>query len=203
MLPHSEPDSGRPSDADLALVRGVLERQPEAAQRFVERVRCVARMLAARNRKLGSPLESAELEDVAQETIIALWSRLGTYDGRTPLEAWCWGFCRVALLTGIRTKRRRDDSVLRAGHALRTSDAQEPHEAVDDEHELLRLGLAELPRSESEVVELKHFGDLTFDDIGRRLAISANTAKTRYYRALTKLRTFLGRRASGSRGAPV
>lgn len=37
------------------------------------------------------------------------------------------------------------------------------------------------------IVELKHFCELKFDEVARRLGIPVNTAKTRFYRALEKL----------------
>jgi len=41
-------------------------------------------------------------------------------------------------------------------------------------------------------VRLKKLEDLTFEAIGELRSISANTAKTRYYRGILKLRERLG-----------
>jgi DNA-directed RNA polymerase specialized sigma24 family protein len=41
---------------------------------------------------------------------------------------------------------------------------------------------------------MKHFEQLTFDRIAELIGCSPNTAKTRYYRALEKLRQDLRRR---------
>jgi RNA polymerase sigma factor (sigma-70 family) len=57
-----------------------------------------------------------------------------------------------------------------------------------------------LAARERRVVELKHFEDLTFDEIGARLATSPNTVKTWYYEALADLKRVLApARRDGSR----
>jgi DNA-directed RNA polymerase specialized sigma24 family protein len=43
-------------------------------------------------------------------------------------------------------------------------------------------------------VRLKHLAELTFADIGVRLGMSENTAKSLYYRGLVKLRELLAPR---------
>ena len=48
-----------------------------------------------------------------------------------------------------------------------------------------------LPVNQRAVVELKFFGQFTFDEIADQLGVSANTAKSRLYSALEKLRTHL------------
>lgn len=160
-------------------------------------------MLAARNRKLGAPLGESELEDLAQETVIAIWQRLPEFNGAAPLEAWCWGFCRVALLRKLRGARRYTAMIERAGNELRPRDEAEQALHDPDEHVLLNRALERLECEEIAVLRLKHYDEMTFEDVGVRLAISVNTAKTRYYRALSKLREFVGRaRPARERSSP-
>ena len=64
--------------------------------------------------------------------------------------------------------------------------------AAVDEAEVVHAALARLPADEAMVMRLKHFEGLTFDEIGTRQAISPNTVKTRYYRALAAMRAQLG-----------
>ncbi len=52
----------------------------------------------------------------------------------------------------------------------------------------ITTALNTLPTDQRHVVELKFFQHFTFDDIGEQLGISPNTAKTRLYSALRKLR---------------
>ncbi len=62
-----------------------------------------------------------------------------------------------------------------------------PAEAV-----AVREALNELPTEQREVVVLKIWHDLTFEEIGQALQISPNTAASRYRYAMEKLRIILG-----------
>jgi RNA polymerase sigma factor (sigma-70 family) len=59
------------------------------------------------------------------------------------------------------------------------------------EFEGVHLALARLDPPADDIVRLKHFEELTFEEIGQRLLLSPNTAKTHYYRALVRLREAL------------
>ena len=172
-------------------MRAALARDPAATDALLERLVCVPRMLAARNRKLGRPLGPAELEDLAQDTLLALWRKLERYNGSAALESWVYSFCFLELMKRLRRERN-------APHPLAESlegSPLEPHApaqvaAVEQEHVL--AALEGLEPDEAEILRLKHFDDLTFEEIGAALGLSPNTAKTRYYRGLRKLRQRLG-----------
>jgi RNA polymerase sigma-70 factor (ECF subfamily) len=51
----------------------------------------------------------------------------------------------------------------------------------------VRNAVDELNEDDREIVELKHFCELQFDEVAEMLGIPVNTAKTRFYRALEKL----------------
>ena len=64
---------------------------------------------------------------------------------------------------------------------------------AEAESMLIRLGGVE-----AQIIRLKHLESLTFDELGARMGLSANTAKTHYYRGLSRLRSMLA--ASGDTG---
>ena len=55
-------------------------------------------------------------------------------------------------------------------------------------NEQISKALLILPAEQRHVVELKFFQQFTFEDIAQQLGISPNTAKTRLYAALKKLK---------------
>ena len=59
-------------------------------------------------------------------------------------------------------------------------------------HDQVQRAIDDLDPKVAETVRLKHYGGLTFEEIGERMRCSANTAKTRYYRCLTHLARNLG-----------
>jgi RNA polymerase sigma-70 factor (ECF subfamily) len=67
--------------------------------------------------------------------------------------------------------------------------------AVREGDPSLERALDRLPVEQREVVALKLEGRLTFEEIGAALAISPNTAASRYRYALERLRDALGGRS--------
>jgi RNA polymerase sigma-70 factor (ECF subfamily) len=182
-----------PSDAlddvgargDLELVRAVVRGERAALERLIERLQVVPGMVTAQNNRAGRPLEIGEERDVVQDCWLAIWRKLATFEGHARLETWVYRFCFQEFMNAMRTKLRRkvreadlDDSVdERLENAL-------PLEI--DEERLERL-LDAMGGQEAALLRLKHFDGLTFQQIGKRLALSPNTAKAVYYRGLRRL----------------
>ena len=85
-------------------------------------------------------------------------------------------------------KRRRETS----GWDIGEVEEQPASFQRQEEKEVLRAALAELPPEQREVVVLKVFEEMTFEEIGKSLQLSANTAASRYRYAMKKLRQALG-----------
>ena len=173
--------------SDLELVRRALEREPDALRHFAERVACVGPFLRRRAQHAGLRLPRSALDDIAQETYLALWRKLGLYRGESRLETWACGFAFHEL------RRWREATLRRAGAAL--GDLEEPIfelSGSDETAELVEQALERLGPPAEDVIRLKHFEDLTFESIGQRLELSPNTAKSHYYRGLVRLRAWLG-----------
>ncbi len=173
-------------DDDLRLVRDVSGGGSEAVARFVERMRCVPAILAAQNARLGSPLEREDLADVVQDTLAVVWTKLGDFAGRAALETWVYRFCFLELMNGVRRRKKRQAPAEEA-----SMEPTAPKEPAMREYAFLHRGLERIGLPWADVIRLKHFEELTFDEIGSRLAISPNTAKTQYYRGMTRLRDVL------------
>jgi RNA polymerase sigma-70 factor (ECF subfamily) len=180
------------ANADVELIRKALAGQREAVSAFLERMRCVPRIVSAINRKLGQPLGPEERDDVAQEALLAVWKKLAQYDGRAKLETWVYPFCYYEALRRLR-KKNRDPLVLQ--ETIEGTGIEPSYEPIPgrDEDELVLKELEALDPDEAIVIRLKLFEDLTFDSIGGRIGISSNTAKSRYYRGVRKLSRVLGK----------
>ncbi|MCP3919743.1 MAG: sigma-70 family RNA polymerase sigma factor [bacterium] len=188
---------------DLELVQSARGGCPRAIERLMLRLRCVRATLVARNAKLGAPLDAAELEDVIQDTLIAVWGKLERFEGYGTLEAWTYRFSVLELRSRLGARRARHG----ARH-VRLEDVEERAAAVsdapgDDEVARVYAGLARLGRGERRVIELKLLEDLTFEEIATRLGRSPNTLKAQYYRGLRKLRTLLPQVLPQARRGPT
>lgn len=192
-----------PNDAaerarDLELVRQARAGSQPSIDRFVERMRCIPRILHAHNARTGRPLSEEDLADAAQQVFARLWARTGEFRGESRLESWVYSFCKHVFLARLRDGGRRGERALDA-RALELRPATERGAGVDGldvEHVL--AALLALPDEEARVVRLKQLEDLTFDEIASRLSIPSNTAKSRYYRALASLRERLKGLAPGA-----
>jgi RNA polymerase sigma-70 factor (ECF subfamily) len=187
-------EPGRNPQSDLSLLAAVRRGDPRALDGFLERMRCVPLIVTALNAKLGRPLDANELNDVSQDTLMTIWQRLGAFEGRSTLETWVYRFCSFMLLNAIRKRRRARVREELADDATERAAALEPWATYDDVHR----AIDRLSSQEAACVRLKHFDDLTFEEIGSRLSISPNTAKTQYYRGLRKLRDYLRAREGES-----
>lgn len=183
-LPGRPPRDVPAFPADLALARDVVagrtERLPELAARFA----CLPQIVRGLVAIHGARLEEHEALDVAQDAILCAWEKLAEYSGDSQLEGWLYGIARFEVLNARRRRARRKPFV---GEVESVADRARPEDGRAAEYESLHAELQRLEDGAAQIVRLKHFEDLTFDEIGERLGISPNTAKTRYYRGMTLL----------------
>lgn len=179
---------------DTMLVRSVLAQEQAAFDRFVVRMRCIPRILGSLNARIGRPLDEHELADLGQEVLIVVWRKLSEFDGKSSLESWVYRIAFYTLMNAVRSRRRR--GIVALGFEETHVAGREGERESPWDVELLHSALQALPEAERELLELKHFEELTFVEIGERQGISDNTAKTRYYRARVHLQQQL--RGAGS-----
>jgi RNA polymerase sigma factor (sigma-70 family) len=173
---HDPCDNPEPFDAarELAFVRAVLAgREPEVVL-FEQRMLCVPRMVGALNRRRARPLQDHDLSDLVQDTILIVLRQL---------EGWIYRLCYLEFLNAVRRRGRQREQSMEPGELPLTASA----DTASHDHDDLHLALEELGGAEAEVIRMKYFTDLTYQEIAELLAEPANTIKTRYHRAMTKL----------------
>lgn len=193
---HAPPPAGFDPRAEQALLKAFAARDPEAVETVGIRLGCVRRFLSAINHQHGGALSAEDLADAAQDTQLVVLRKIGDCHTDVPLEVWIW---RVSYLEYRNAFRRKLRGRRRTVPDEAMQDAQQPAAAhqLEVREQILR-GLAALPPAEAAIVQMKHFEGLTFEAISARLAESANTCKTRYYRAMDRLAQIL-RAAPGIR----
>jgi RNA polymerase sigma-70 factor (ECF subfamily) len=184
MRPAETTDRPAPGE-DQLLVEGFLAGAPEAQRRLMERLQLVARLLALFNRRRGCQLSRADLEDLAQDTQIKILEKLSTFRGEATLANWLYRFCLLEFANRIRRTQRAarvqisQETVEERGGLVQSPDPLD--------YEILDSALGKLGSPEADIVRLKHYEQLTFREIGKRLGLSPNTAKTQYYRGIAWL----------------
>lgn len=178
---------GKPAHGDLELVARVKAGDEGALAAFVARLDCVPAILAVLDERLGAHLSRDELADLAQDTVVRIWSKLSTYAGHGRIETWAYGFCLLELMNRVRS-RSRGTRLLGPRVELEDELLVAPLPALAFEAAEIERELGALAEPESAVIRLKHFDGLTFKEIGTALGIPENSAKTHYYRGLGRLR---------------
>lgn len=137
--------------------------------------------------------------DVAQETFVAAWSKLGEFRGHCRFKTWLFG---IALNLSANTVRRElklqsrcasvEEENGKAGLAALPdgSDWSAVVERVE-----LRRRLAELPDPGRQVLELYYYAGLNLREISQLLEVNQSTLKSWFYQAHERLRRIMA--ASG------
>jgi len=128
----------------------------------------------------------ADAEDVLQMALVKTWK---THDGEPDERVRSLAFtnikrCAIDFARSMDRRRRREEESVRETGEL-VSWFELPN---DDESRAVQVALAKIPEKFREVVTLKIWGEQTFDQIGKTLEISPNTAASRYRYAMEALR---------------
>ncbi len=135
-------------------------------------------------------------EDVVQEAFLSLWRSGARYDRtRGSVRTWTLGIVHNraidALRRGIVHDRRRasDEGIEERFEAPENTEVEV---ARRDESREIREAMNELPREQSQVIELAYFGGFTHTEIATMLNAPIGTIKGRMRLGLAKMRLALG-----------
>jgi len=132
----------------------------------------------------------ADADDVLQEAFIRFWKNQRHLPGNP--NALVVTSIRRSALDLYRSTDRRSHREQKVFADSDTMTWFEPE--VDPRLQALTDSLPQLPNEQREVVVLKIWGDLTFDEIGEQLSISPNTAASRWRYAMEALRKLISAR---------
>jgi RNA polymerase sigma factor (sigma-70 family) len=170
-----------------------LRRAPGSDDELARRLAIVPRILGSLCRRFGFQLAGQDLEDIAQDAIAIALRKLDQIKPNVPLDAWLHRLCNYEFSNALRRRRRQrseplpDHLVERNEAALRQLERQE----------VLFQGLEQLRPIEAAIVRLHQLEGLTLAEVGQRLAITENSVKGRYYRAIEQLTAILRRYRPG------
>lgn len=141
-----------------------------------------------------------EARDAAQETFIAAYRNLGNFRGEAKVSSWLH---RIAVNQCLTVKRRaktrseeflddesnEEERVFVAPIRLSPSNKTEEKERLA----IVRQAVGSLPVELRQVVVMKEFEEMTFQEISETLELPLSTVKSRLYTALKQLRMKLER----------
>ncbi len=179
-------------DEDEALIAAALNGSAYAWEKLVKRYES-----AIYNHGLRLMGNRSDAMDLLQEVFLGVYRNLHRFRGDAKFSSWIF---RIAHNKAIDLSRRKR---LLTGYPVAVEEDDDPFEGMPAElseepdvklmqsqqnNRTLAL-LTQLPVEQKLIVELKIFQSMTFEEIADMQDISENTAKTRFYTALKKLKS--------------
>ena len=162
----------RAQDGDEAAYRAALQRM-------------AVRLRAYLRRRLQAWPD--EVEDLVQETLLAIHLHRGTWEASLPVSAWMIAIARHKLIDLWRRRGRRDAELASLDdledHEAPSTDDREEHAARRDLGVLLRA----IPPAQREAIVLTKIEGLTVAEVSVRTGASVASVKVQVHRGLKKL----------------
>lgn len=171
-------------DDDAQVVTRCLRGDAAAFEILVERYHRVLYTVALR--MLGN---SEDARDATQEAFVKAYERLGTYNSEFRFFSWLYRIVTNECLNAIRGRKRQvpvPDDLEATGGPLEAYETRERRQRVQQ-------ALSTLTPEQREVVALRHFAGLSYDEMAQAIGVPAKTVKSRLYSA----RQLLGQRLLG------
>ena len=161
----------------LAFQGGSGEAFAELFQRYRQRIYGFFR------RRLEHP---SRAEELAQETFVAVLKAVERYEPRALFRTYLYGIALNLLLA----ERRK------SGREIAVEDPPEPVSVPDPEAVVwVRDALERLESTEREILLLREYEQLSYEEIASLLRLQLNTVRSRLFRARMALRDLLVARA--------
>jgi RNA polymerase sigma factor (sigma-70 family) len=171
-----------PASLDEALVKAAQGGSAEAFSRLVERHQQAVR--AFLRRACG---DWAQADDLAQETFLAAWSRIGRLKAGASVRAWLCGIGYNKHLTAIRSAGRE-----RARGAAYEADREVTLGATPEDRLALERAMAGLPAEQRACVALCLAAEFSHAEAAEALGMPLGTVKSHVSRGRARLLQALG-----------
>lgn len=137
---------------------------------------------------LGITFDTAEAEDIVQDTLIKVWGKREEWTGIDSIEAYCTTVCRNL---SIDRSKKEETRHVQLDESLHTRpDASTPYEqlAARDGLGLLQELLRELPQAQQDIVHLREIEGKSYKEIAETLGLSEEQVKVYLFRARQRIK---------------
>ncbi|MBX3292644.1 MAG: sigma-70 family RNA polymerase sigma factor [Acidobacteria bacterium] len=139
-----------------------------------------------------------DARDASQETFIAAYRNIGSFRGDAKVSSWLHRIAVNQCLTIMRRRKARPEDLIDEEQMASDRVFSVPIEKApgglaerNERIEAVRRAVNSLPFELKEVVIMKEFEEMTFQEISETLSIPLSTVKSRVYTALRQLRSKL------------
>jgi RNA polymerase sigma-70 factor, ECF subfamily len=174
--------SGKGEASEEALIHAARRRDRQAFDQLVDKYQVELRRFLRRR------IPEGDLDDVLQETWLAAWTALPSFDKRSRFKTWLYALslnkCRDHHRALKKVEAPKDPSLL-------TLASNEDLQKEAEYRDVASGMLAALSPAQREVLELYYFAELTLPEIARMLNRNLNTVKYQFYRAHVQASAYL------------
>jgi RNA polymerase sigma-70 factor (ECF subfamily) len=167
--------------------------------------------------QLGSQFTPEDVEEICQEVLLAVIKNLHSFQGSSQFQTWLF---RIAT-NKARDFREKQTAAKRGGGSVPLSlNAEDPETGLTldppssapapdvdllnaENAGLVRGALDRLEEPCREIIELRYFGDLSYEEISAELRLNAKTVSSRLSKCLDKLETIARRIFSGEQTGAI
>jgi RNA polymerase sigma-70 factor, ECF subfamily len=153
--------------------------------------------------QLSPEFTREDVEEICQETFLAVIRSLNGFNGASRLQTW---ILRVATNKSHDHRERQHAAKRGGGLPTQSLHAQDPETGLtldppsslpspdsalikEENAALLHQALHQLANPCREIIELRYFGDLSYDEIANLLALNVKTVSSRLSKCLDRLET--------------
>ena len=177
---------------DEDLIASILAGEERLFAELVQRYQ--GRLVNYLNRMLRN---EEDAHDLAQEVFIKIYGALDRFDPRYRFSTWLFRVAQNAAIDRIRKRRLKVVSLTRppteesdGGDWELPGDGPTPYGSVRNLERgmAIRRAIDELPGEYRELISLRHYGELSYDDIAQLKEMPLGTVKNKLFRGRQMLK---------------
>ena len=151
--------------------------------------------------QLGSDFTAEDAEEICQEVFLSVIRNIGSFHGESQFQTWLF---RIAANKARDFRERRNAAKRGNGQAPISLQAEDPESGLTldppaelpgpdelmmtaEKMALVREALDGLGEPCREIVELRYFGDLSYEELSRTLKLNPKTVSSRLSKCLDRL----------------
>lgn len=163
--------------------------------------------------QLASDFTHEDVEEVCQEVFLSVIKNLNSFQGGSQFQTWLF---RIAANKARDHRERRHAAKRGGGQAAISLDAEDPDTGLTidppaatpppdvdllkaEDVSLVRVALDKLEAPCREIIELRYFGDLSYEELSHALALNPKTVSSRLSKCLDRLEEIARKVFSGEK----
>ena len=148
-----------------------------------------ANMVRVHRTTLGFMGDEQEAREVAQDALLKAYKARDRYDSERPFYPWLYRIVKNTCLDAIARRKNRAVSGLEVERVEGKSRAPDLAMVTKENISRLNMAMDQLEPEQREIINLRHFQDLSYREIADLLGVAEGTVMSRLYRARKALGT--------------